>query len=85
MRPELKRIREGLRTRAPAICGIAPHWIIEQVQIRFDEMLASLTAENESAKIDEFARGAVRYIDDQCGCECDTLGDALFALVGKEK
>lgn len=81
MRPELSKIRDGLRTRDPAICGTAPEWIIEQVQLRFDEMLVGLTPQNETAKVDDFARGAVRYIDDQCGSECDTLGDTLFKLV----
>ncbi len=81
MRQELKVIREGIRTRDPAICGAAPEWIVEQVEVRFEEMLASLTPENESVKVDDFARGAVRYISDQCGWECDTLGDALFSLV----
>jgi hypothetical protein len=85
MRPEIKRIREGLRARDPAICGTAPRWIIEQVESRFDEMLAGLTAENGATKIEAFARGAIRYIDDQCGGECDTLGDTLFSLVTKRE
>jgi len=47
-------------------------------------MLASLTPVNERAQIEEFAQGAIRYIDDQCGSGCDTLGDALFALVSNK-
>jgi len=84
MRQELDKLRAGLRTRDPAICGTAPAWIIQQVTARFDEMLASLTPVNERAQIEEFAQGAIRYIDDQCGSGCDTLGDALFALVSNK-
>jgi hypothetical protein len=80
MRERLERIRQGLGTREFAVCGAAPEWIIEQIEVRFEEMLVKLTPENEFTLVNEFVRGAARYISDQCGCECDTLGDALFAL-----
>jgi hypothetical protein len=81
MKERLARIRDDLHARNPVVCGDAPDWIIRSVESRLVAVLADLNPADETEKIEEFVLGAVRYIDDQCGHECDTLGDAIYKLI----
>jgi hypothetical protein len=81
MQDRLAAIFRDLHSRNPLVCGSAPEWIIQQVECRLAAVLADLSPADQSEKIKEFVLGAVHYIDDQCGHECDTLGDALYKLI----
>jgi hypothetical protein len=81
MREKLVSIQHDLQTRNPGVCGDAPEWIIQSIESRLEAVLADLKPVDEAERIKEFVLGAVHYIDDQCGHECDTLGDALYNLI----
>lgn len=81
LRPELVKLYNAIQVRDPSVCGSAPEGIVETIGTRLNALLNDPASSNECDDIEQFVRGAVRYIDDQCGSDGDVLGNKLFGLI----
>ncbi|WP_422924110.1 hypothetical protein [Singulisphaera sp. PoT] len=73
------RLIQLLKAGDPAFCGEAPLWIRE---ILLERLIPPTGPDrDEEAFLEEFRGGAVRYITDCCGVECETLLENLRALI----
>lgn len=74
------RIRDGLRDRDAAICGDSPKWIQEELLKRINTLLTKSSEPTFQAEAESFSIGAVRFVADRCGSECDQLVESLSKI-----
>lgn len=76
----LLELQKSIHDRNPNVCGDAPEWVVQKVEDRLDNFLTQISAEVDAGQVETFARGAIRFIDDECGSDGDVLGDTIFKL-----
>ncbi len=81
MREQLTRIRDGLIANDAEYCGDPPAWVRQKLVANIDALMSDLDHTNEHQQIQSFALGAIRFVADQAGSECDILVTRLSELV----
>ena len=77
----LNRLREGLQSKKPGICGNAPLWVTQFVSEKLEKMMQETSGAPTGLDADCFARGASRFITDQTGSESDGLLRSLDKIL----
>ena len=80
VKSKIERLRDGLRNGDAEICGESPKWIQDELLQRVDVLLAKSSEPTFQAEAESFSLGAVRFVADRCGSECDQLVEALSEI-----
>jgi hypothetical protein len=77
---QLQNFRDELQNGSSKVCGDSPKWLRDELLVRLDRLLDEASDETIREKIASFSLGAIRYVSDRCGSECDALLEAISAL-----
>ena len=81
VKDKIEELRDGLRNGDAKICGESPKWIQDELLQRLDALLAKSSEPTFQAEVESFSLGAVRFVADRCGNECDKLVKSLSEIV----
>lgn len=76
----LSELCSAIRNRDTVKCGNAPTWILEELLKRLEHLLAKGSDAIIEAEAEAFVVGAIRFVTDRCGSECDALVDTLSRI-----
>lgn len=80
VKEKIERLRDGLRDGDVDICGDSPKWIQDELLQRIETLLERASDEAFHAEAESFSIGAIRFVADRCGSECDTLVESLSGI-----
>jgi len=80
IKEKILKIRDGLRDGNVEICGESPKWIQDELLQRIDALLEKSSEPTFQAEVESFSIGAIRFIADRCGNECDHLVESLSEI-----
>lgn len=80
MRAKIRELREAIQSGNVGICGESPLWIRQELVTKLDQLLSSKDDDGFKGLVEAFSIGAIRFVADRCGSECDNLVNALGRL-----
>jgi hypothetical protein len=79
-RESIDNFRIGLTIGSVSICGDAPKWIRDELLVRINKLLEESNDSSLKVNTENFSLGAIRFVADNCGSECDQLVESLSSL-----
>lgn len=73
MQNEVVQLYRELASNDPRACGHAPRYVIEAVLDNLRDLAEDPDAPGDKERVSTFVRGAIRFVADECGAECDIL------------
>ena len=80
MRTKIQELREAIQSGNVGVCGESPLWIRQELGAKLDQLLSSKDEDGLKHSAEAFSMGAIRFVADRCGSECDDLVNALGKL-----
>ena len=80
MRTRVEELREALQSGNVLVCGDSPAWIRQELVAKMDTLLSGKDDSSLGDAVAAFSMGAIRFVADRCGSECDELVEALGKL-----
>lgn len=74
----IREVRDLISNGDSAFCGDCPEWIRQSLVQRLDELLQS--GEADKTGLDRFRIGAIRFLADNTGSECELLMANISSL-----
>ncbi len=62
------------------VCNGCPGWIVSEVLIHLKELRSKSELSGFEDQVNQFVRGACRFIGDNAVTDCDELGNRVYAL-----
>ena len=82
MRARVRKLREAIVDGKMAVCGESPRWIREELIVKLDQLLAISDDVVLASAVEAFSIGAIKFVADLCGSECEELVNSIAELRG---